>query len=173
MKMNQMFPSNWLAKEDITHPIRATIKAVTQEEIKGESGNETKNILHFNGDVKQMILNRTNAEFLVAAFGDDSDHWLGKTVEIYVDPNVMFGGKRIGGVRVRAVQQQTAWTWPQAIAECAKVGINEQQLKDALKQAGLSAYNAQRDTPTVQRIIDEVSGVALGPPGGDNGEIPF
>lgn len=174
MKMNQMFPSNWLAKEDLASPVRAVIKTVTREEIKGDDGNELKTILAFQGNVKSMILNKTNAEFLVAEFGDDSDLWLGKTVELYVDPSVMFGGKRIGGVRLRApAGAGDVWAWPRAVKEAANVGITEDALKIELKKAGLTGYDAKRDTPTVQKMIDEISGAGHGLDEPPPGEIPF
>ncbi len=163
MKMSQMFPSNWLAKEDLGSPVRTTIKSVSQDEIKGEHGNETKNILNFTGDVKPMILNRSNAEFLCSEFGDDSDHWIGKPVEVYVDPSVMFAGKRVGGVRIRRAGNTAPvipWPWAKSVAECAKVGISEDKLKAELKAAGLTGYNPARDTPTIQTMIDSLSGAA-------------
>lgn len=101
MKMSEMFPSNYLKKEDVATPTRATIRNVIQDEISGDGGKELKAVLNFVGNLKPMILNRGNATTLEEAYGDDSDAWHGKTVEIYVDPSVMFGGKRVGGVRLR------------------------------------------------------------------------
>lgn len=101
MKMSEMFPSSWLKKEDVPQPIRATIREVTQEEISGDGGKELKAVVAFMGNVKPMILNRGNAAALEEAFGDDSDLWHGKQVEIYVDGSVMFAGRRVGGLRLR------------------------------------------------------------------------
>jgi len=102
MKLNEMYPSKFMSKDDA--PVVATIKNVVREEIKGDNGNEMKNVVHFQGNVKPMILNKGNAVMLTEAYGDDSIGWHGKPVEIYLDPNVMFGGKRVGGLRVRVPQ---------------------------------------------------------------------
>lgn len=101
MKMNEMFPSNFLKKEDIPYPTQAVIKSVSMEEINAEGGKETKAVVAFVGNLKPMILNKGNAEAICASYGDDSSAWHGKTVEIYVDNNVMFAGRRVGGLRIR------------------------------------------------------------------------
>lgn len=108
--MSQMFPANFLKKEDVPHPTRAVIKSVTMEEVTGDSGKEMKATLHFQGDIKPMILNKGNATTISETYGDDSDAWLGKTIEVFADPGVMFGGKKVGGLRVRVPSQQQQHT---------------------------------------------------------------
>lgn len=120
MKMNEMFPKNFLAKEDIVQPTTATIRSVTQEEVAGDGGKELKAVIHFNGNLKQMILNRGNAQTLCDLYGDDSTAWHGRQIEIYVDPSVMFAGKRVGGLRLRppganGYGQRPPVSMPQAI----------------------------------------------------------
>jgi len=103
MKMSEMFPKNFLAKEDVTNPVVATIRQVSQEEVAGDGGKELKAVIHWQGsNLKPMILNRGNADLLCSLYGDDSVVWHGRQVEIYVDPNVMFAGRRTGGIRLRA-----------------------------------------------------------------------
>ena len=50
-----------------------------------------------------MVLNSTNWFAVEIEHGDDTDDWGGKKVKICVDPNVMFRGKRVGGLRLKAV----------------------------------------------------------------------
>lgn len=107
MKISQMFPSKYLGKEDVVKPLTVRIEQVTREEISdGNNGKEEKNVVWFANDMKPMILNRGNAECLGEMFGDDSDAWIGKSVELYIDPSVMFAGKRVGGLRVRAASNR-------------------------------------------------------------------
>ncbi len=40
---------------------------------------------------------------LAAAWGRDSAAWIGKYAQIYCDPNVVYAGKPVGGVRIRAL----------------------------------------------------------------------
>jgi hypothetical protein len=101
MNLNTMFPSTWLKKEDVQQPLTAVIQSVVMDEINSDHGKEEKPILRFAGNVKPLILNRGNAETIASFYGDDSAAWTGKSIELYFDPSVMFGGKRVGGIRVR------------------------------------------------------------------------
>jgi hypothetical protein len=49
-----------------------------------------------------MVLNATNREILKRTFGDDTDLTIGKQIVVYVDPNISYAGKIIGGIRMRA-----------------------------------------------------------------------
>jgi hypothetical protein len=40
---------------------------------------------------------------LAAAWGTESNEWLGKTVELYCDPDVLWAGERAGGIRISAL----------------------------------------------------------------------
>ena len=48
-----------------------------------------------------MVLNKTNGQILAEEFGDDSEDWLGKVVEIYPDKTT-FAGKLVSCLRLRA-----------------------------------------------------------------------
>lgn len=101
MKRSQVFPSTFLGKDDVPHPIRAVIRDVVVQKVKSEHGEEDKPVMLFTDEVlKPMILNNTNWA-VCEAYGDDSDLWRGHPVEIYLDPNIMFGSKRVGGLRLR------------------------------------------------------------------------
>ena len=54
-------------------------------------------------------MNMSHGDFLAEATGnDDPEEWIGYEVELFVDDNVTYGGKRIGGIRLRAPQEQPA-----------------------------------------------------------------
>jgi hypothetical protein len=55
-----------------------------------------------------MVLNITTIRVLEAAYGGDTDQWVGNKVMVYVDPNVSFGGKVVGGLRLRTPKVKTA-----------------------------------------------------------------
>ncbi len=51
------------------------------------------------------MLNWTNAQLTANAVGtSDMDQWPGRRITLYHDPNVSYGGKLIGGIRVKAAQ---------------------------------------------------------------------
>jgi hypothetical protein len=51
-----------------------------------------------------MVLNRTNTALLRDIFGDECQTWIGHRVVVYNDANVMFAGKKVGGLRLRAAE---------------------------------------------------------------------
>lgn len=116
MKRSDAFPSRYISKEDVATPIRATIDTVRFDTIKGDTADEDKPVIYFRDGVKPMILNNTNWMTIEDAYGPESDNWTGKTIELYCDPGVMFGGKRVGGVRVRVPNGAVGMTLEQANA---------------------------------------------------------
>ena len=84
--------------------IHSIIKCVEEEINNSDGGSETKWILYLS-DLKPLIMNATNIRRAVAAFGGDSEtnNWPGKRIVVFDDAEVEFGGKVVGGVRLRAV----------------------------------------------------------------------
>lgn len=103
--IDQAFGSRYLGAVDIVKKIKTKIVKVRMEEVKDRETGKTKKrpVVYFANVEKPLILNATNKEALVAAFGKAPAGWLDGTVGILVDPNVMFGGVRKGGVRLRAL----------------------------------------------------------------------
>ena len=46
---------------------------------------------------------KTVRRILAAGWGVDADLWQAKSVELYNDPSVVYGGKEVGGIRVKAM----------------------------------------------------------------------
>ncbi len=40
---------------------------------------------------------------LAAGWGTNSDNWIGKGVQVFMEPSVRYAGKEVGGIRVRAM----------------------------------------------------------------------
>jgi hypothetical protein len=100
MKISETFRSKFLKASDLQgRTVEAEIDLVTEEEV-GEA-REKKLIVYFRGKHRGIVLNQTNAVALQSSFGDETDSWAGKSVQIFVEP-VMFQGKRVDGLRLRA-----------------------------------------------------------------------
>jgi len=93
--------SRFLTQTDVVTPIIATMADVRTERLKSAKGEQDKFILFFAGNVKPMVLNPVNRKVLIAAFGDETENWRGKPIEIYVDAGVTMGGAVVGGIRLR------------------------------------------------------------------------
>jgi len=182
---NDLFPSRYLSKEDVPTPICAVIADVRLETITGDGGAEEKGVLLFGEKgLKPMVLNATNGDLLLETYGPDTDGWIDKAVEIYIDPGVMYAGRRVGGLRLRipagtpiqaAATPRKAvaatLTFQQAVSAAELAGMTKAALVEALKLAGCAGYNAARDTALVQQIIREHQSVH-GAEAKDD-EIPF
>ena len=110
--ISELKKSNFLKKEDCGPGILVTIKSVTEENVAKEGAPpEEKWCIHFNELEKPMVLNSTNGQLIAAITGqDDTDNWTGHKVVLYNDPTVSFGGKIMGGIRVRAPKGRAAAT---------------------------------------------------------------
>lgn len=100
MKVSEMIQSKFLRKEDFDEDRVMTIKGLKLEDMPGDDGQQ-KWVLYFREEAKGMALNVTTIRVLEQAYGDESDAWIGNKVMVYVDPNVSFGGKIVGGLRLR------------------------------------------------------------------------
>lgn len=99
---------SFLKQEDLQgRAVKVVIASVVLDDVKDTDSGKTekKLVAHFAGKDKALILNRTNCESLEEICGtDDYGAWVGHTVVLFTDPTVMFGGKRVGGLRIRSVQ---------------------------------------------------------------------
>src|SRR5262249_39107916 len=78
---------------------------VEMETIGKGADAEEKPVLYFVGKTKGLIMNRTNADEIGAAFGDETDHWNGKSIELYV-ARVRGPNGSCDGLRVRALPEK-------------------------------------------------------------------
>ena len=91
----------YLNTEDLGAPIIATIVQVQSEDFISQSnGRHTKTVVAFI-ECAPLVLNRVNRGAIAKAYGDDSNRWIGKTIELYYDPSVRYAGSKTGGIRVR------------------------------------------------------------------------
>lgn len=112
--------SKFLAQGDCKdHPILLTMTSVQQENVAKEGAEaENKWTLCFEECEKPLVLNRINMELIAQITGStNTDNWRGKKIVLYSDPTIQFGGKLVGGLRVRA--PKTPKTAPAAAAPAA------------------------------------------------------
>lgn len=102
-KTSEMKESKFLKKEDIGRGVLVTITDVVQKNVAMEgAAPDLKWCLVVSELDKPLVLNATNIQLIERVTGsDDTDHWIGQQVVLYTDPNVSYGGKIVGGIRVR------------------------------------------------------------------------
>ena len=84
--------------------IRTRIERIRKQALQQQGGGtRTKFILSFGTLDKELVLNATNKNELVTALGRTPANWVGASIGILVDSNVMFAGKRTKGLRLRVL----------------------------------------------------------------------
>lgn len=137
MKRSEAFPSKFVSKDDVEIPVIWTIAGVQKVEMDDDGGGKkAPPVVSFvEENAKPLILNNSNWMTLEDLYGDDSDNWTGKKIELYKDASVMFGGKRVGGVRVRKPGNQAP----------AKTVTDLKELRAKLKGAGIELRKIMGD----------------------------
>ena len=107
--LDQAYGSKYLGAADRgARKTRTRIKKVRKAELRVNDGTKrVKFVLHFEDIDKPMVLNATNKNELVKKLGKNPANWIGALVGIYVDPDVEFGGKTVGGLRLRVLGADT------------------------------------------------------------------
>jgi hypothetical protein len=102
--------AKYLKKEDIPSPVDTSILWIKEEEVTTPGkGTETRLVLYFDGLKKGLVLNMTNFQKLEELTGtDDCEKWVDVPVQLYVDPDVTYGGKKTGGIRIRKPEPGSA-----------------------------------------------------------------
>jgi len=104
MDSDKLFGS-YIKTDDVKEPVETEIVGVKIGTFGSEHDSEQKLLVSFKGFDKPLVLNKANQESIKAIVGSaETDDWIGAKMVLFTDPNVMYGGKRVGGVRVRGVE---------------------------------------------------------------------
>ena len=105
MSFNELVPTNskYLKKDDVGEEgVILTIRGFKEETIEGDGGDEQKIVMYFMENYHPMVVNRTNSQLIGIATGAaNAGEARGKKIVVYNDPTISFGGKVIGGLRIK------------------------------------------------------------------------
>ena len=125
MNVKELKKSNFLTQHECEPAILVTIAGLEQQNVAMEGADEElKHCLTFEEDCKPLVLNSTNGQLIAQILGsDETDEWVGGKIVLYRDPSIQFGGRLVGGIRVRAPKKQsTTPARPAAKPATAKTG---------------------------------------------------
>src|SRR6266478_4205418 len=110
MNINQLKESRFLKKEDADPAIGVTIGKISKQNVAPDGQEpDYKFCLHFEETEKPLVLNTTNGQLIAKALGsEETNDWAGQKIALYLEPNVSFGGKLIGGIRARKYNNEPA-----------------------------------------------------------------
>lgn len=96
--------TKFVQKTDLGKGILVTIDKITEENVApNNQPQEIKYVLYFEENVKPWVPNIGSLEEIAAITGTgDVDYWTGAKLVLYVNPDVEYAGKRVGGIRCRA-----------------------------------------------------------------------
>lgn len=100
--------STYIQKTDVETPQLLTIDSVKEEDVsQTDQPEEMKYVIYFREDFKPWVPGIQMLEMIHQINGSgDVDNWSGTKVVMYLDPNVAFRGKIVGGIRCRAPKNQ-------------------------------------------------------------------
>lgn len=103
MHFKKYYPTGYIDESDLPQDVTVKIASIGLEDLQlpGSAGKETKVVIAFDGAKKKFIVNKTNAIRIAKQYGNETESWVGKSITLYFDPTVKFGGAKVGGVRVR------------------------------------------------------------------------
>lgn len=103
-KISEMRESKFLKQGDVGKGALMTVTGCEKHNVAMSGADpEEKWCLEFQETDKPLVLNMTNMQLCARVFGsEDTDEWIGKRIVLYTDPNVVYAGKVVGGIRVRA-----------------------------------------------------------------------
>ena len=79
----------------------AADRTITISAVKVTASPEQPVWIHYHGDNgKPWKPSKGMMRVLAHAWGEDPDQWVGRSVTLYADPNVKFGGQNVGGIRI-------------------------------------------------------------------------
>jgi hypothetical protein len=95
MRISGAFPSDYLKASDLQGQ-RVLLK-MSRIEMR-DMGDEVKPVLYFEGKEKGLVLNKTNANTIATAYGDETDDWVGAEIVLF-ETTVEYQGQRRPGIR--------------------------------------------------------------------------
>ena len=100
--------TKFIQKSDVERGILVTIDKVTEENVAPDwQAEKIKYVIHFQEDYKAWAPGIEVLETIKQIAGTGNvDDWSGTELVLFVDPNVKFGPKKVGGIRCRAPKSQ-------------------------------------------------------------------
>ena len=99
---DEFLGGNYLRKEDLKEAKVVNVIEVWSEAVL--NANRKKLVMAFQELEKPLILNKTNIKRMVRIFGaSDTSAWRGP-LTIYVEQGVEYGGRVVGGIRVKPAE---------------------------------------------------------------------
>ncbi len=125
MKVSEVFSGDYLKAEHLNGGEHSVVIADVKVR-EFEDGN--KFLITFQGRKKGLVANKTNSNRIAAAYGDETEGWIGKEIILYPE-EVTFQGKTMEAIRVRPPARKPI---SQQAAPKAGNGSRDDDMNDAI-----------------------------------------
>lgn len=99
-----LYGGRWLSANDVQNPFSGFVTEAGTTKVREDDGTSRERIeLRIEGAAKPVLINATNAQRMVEAFGDDFSQWVGHLVRVGVE-QVIYNGKRVPGLRLQPIK---------------------------------------------------------------------
>jgi DMSO/TMAO reductase YedYZ molybdopterin-dependent catalytic subunit len=121
---------------------------VTVSDVRVSDSGEQPVVVHYVGeDGRPFKPCKTMRKVLIHAWGTDGRKWIGRSMTLYNDPSVKFGGDDVGGIRISHMTD---------IERDVKVSLTSTRGKKAkyeIKRLAASAPPANKSRVTLEQVI--------------------
>jgi len=109
--------SRFITQHDVEPPVIVTIKSFEEINVaKPGAEEEYRWCIWFKEFDKPMTLNSTNGQILSSIIGSEElNDGIGQNIVLYRDPTISFGGRVMGGIRIRAPKK--GYKIPESLAD--------------------------------------------------------
>ena len=148
MNMTDYLTSNYINAESIASDVRieATIASVRSREFEEKGEVKVKPVVYLDTG-EGVVLNQTRLRRLVAAYGPNSDNWIGKTIVISRG-STLYEGKTVPAVHIDPIVA------PRVAAEPRPRLVTVESGKGA--PAEKAPVYAERSPPPISVIDDDI-----------------
>ena len=111
--------SRFITQHDVEPAVIVTIESFEEINVaKAGAEEEFRWCVWFKEFDKAMTLNSTNGQIIASIIGSEElNDGIGLNVVLYRDPNISFGGRVVGGIRIRAPKKDYKAPTPPVVSE--------------------------------------------------------
>ena len=129
-------------------------RTITVTQVRGTDAADQPVAVHYEGDQgKPFKPCKTMRRAMVACWGKDAQQYVGRSMTLYCDPEVQFGGMKVGGIRISHMSH---------IEGEKKLALTQTRGKKGLVTVRpLQAQQQQQDAgPTIDDVRQALAGAA-------------
>lgn len=137
---------------------------LTIREVRVHQGEQPVSVFYHGDNNRPWKPSKGMIRILMAGWGTESDNWIGKSVQVFMNPSVKYAGKEVGGIQIKAMSDigQRGMTCALTINRQKREPFVVQHLNMQRPQypqdkfdAGIDAMSKamQKGTMTLQQVI--------------------